>query len=105
MRSWCSWLLMESTLPLVRRSSRRRCLTNDAAETDMTCRGVHRLRMTRGRAVTAAVIWCTQVRTTLQYLPRDPDFRLARVITQVFASSPRIDRNAADLVGIAVVLG
>ena len=41
---------------MVQRLSRRCRLTNDATETDMARRGVHRLRMTRGRAVTAAVI-------------------------------------------------
>ena len=72
-------------------------LTDDAAETDMAGRGVHRLRMTRRRAVAAAVIWRAQMRAALQHLTRDPDFGLARVVARILTTAPRIDRNAAGL--------
>src|SRR5712671_3250894 len=75
---------------MVYRSSRR--LANNTAETHMARRGVHRLRMTRGRAVTAAVIWRTQVRTALEYLARNLNFGLAGVVARNLAAAPRIHR-------------
>src|SRR5271165_6663346 len=75
-------------------------LTNDATETDMAGRGVHRLGMTRGRTVAAAIIRCTQVRAAFQHLTRNLDFGLARVVARVLTTAPRIDRDAAGLVSI-----
>src|SRR5690242_3710359 len=83
----------------------RRLLSNDATETDMARRGVHRLCMTRSRAVAAAVIWRTQVRATFQHLTRDLDFGLAWIVARLLATAREIDRDAAGLVGIAVVSG
>jgi hypothetical protein len=51
-------------------------------------RGVHRLRMTRGRAVTAAVIRRTKVRAALQDLTRNLDFGLAGVVARVLTTAP-----------------
>src|SRR5215831_9869148 len=88
---------------MVNRSPRTTRLTNDAAETDMTRRGVDRLGTTRGRAVTAAVVRRALVRTALQHLAWNFDFRLAGVVARLLATAPRIDRNAAGLVGIGLV--
>ena len=92
-------------LYLVNRSSRRPRLTNDATEPDMARRGVHRLRMTRSRAVATAVIWRTQVRAAFQHLARNLDFGLTEVVARIFTTAPRIDRNAAGLVSLPFVFG
>src|SRR5690349_23126995 len=93
------------SLFMVQRSSRGCRLSNDAAETHMARRGVHRLGMTRGRAVTAAVIRRTQVRAALQHLTRNLDFGLAGVVARVLTTAPRILRDAAGRVGIGLVSG
>src|SRR6516164_2858768 len=78
----------------------RRGLTNDAAKADMARRGVDRLRMTGGRAVTAAIIRRAEVRAAFQHFARNPDCGLAGVIARIFGSAARVDRDAAGLVGI-----
>src|ERR1700740_2989013 len=84
-------------------SSRRSRLTSDATKTDMARRGVDRLRMTRSRAVAAAVIRRAQVRAALQHLARNPDFGLAGVVARILTTAPRIDRDAARLVSVGFV--
>src|SRR5215469_17319038 len=86
-------------------SSGHRPLTDNAPETDMARRGVHRLGMTCGRAIAAAVIRCTQMRSTFQHLARNPDFGLAGVVARLLATAPRIDGNAAGLLSICLVSG
>src|SRR5262249_56656037 len=79
--------------------------TNETAKADMARRGVHRFRMTRGRAVTAAVIRRTQMRTALQHLARNPDIRLARIVARILMTPPRIGRDAAARLCIRCVHG
>src|ERR1700731_2579010 len=90
---------------MVRRSSGRPCLTQDATETDMARRGVHRPGMTRGRAVAAAVIRRTEVRAALQHLTRNLDFGLAGIVARFLTTAPRIRRDAAGLVSVGFVSG
>src|ERR1700730_18340581 len=88
---------------MVRRSSGRPRLTQDAAETNMARRGVHRLGMTRGRAVAAAVIRRTEVRAALQHLTRNHDFGLAGVVARFLTTAPRIRWDVAGLVSVGFV--
>src|SRR5262249_15241511 len=56
-------------------------------------------------AVTAAVIRRAQMRAALQHFARNPYFGLARVIARILATAPRVDRDAAGLLGIGLVSG
>ena len=71
----------------------------------MARRGVHRLRVTRGRAIAAAVIRRTKVRAALEHLTRNLDFGLAGIVAHVLTTAPRIDRDAAGLVSVGFVFG
>src|SRR6516162_2747157 len=78
-------------------------LANNTTEADMARRGVDRLRMSRRRTVTAAVVRRTQMRAALQHLARNLDFGLAGVVARVLRPAPRVQWDAAVLLGICLV--
>src|SRR5262249_54337964 len=51
------------------------------------------------------VVRCTEVRSTLEHLARDPDFRLAGVVACSLRPAARVFRDAAHLRRIGFVLG
>src|SRR6516162_1800109 len=72
-------------------------IPDDAAETDMACRRIDRLRMARRRAIAPAIIGRAEMRAAFEHLARDPDLGLAWVITVSFNAAARIGRDAAGL--------
>src|SRR5262252_8799000 len=68
---------------------------DDAAEADVAGGGVDGLGVTRRRTVAAAVVGRAQVRTTLQYLARNADLRLAAVVAALLRRPAWILRRAA----------
>ena len=79
-------------------------LSNDTSETQMACRRVHILRMTRRRAVSPAVVWRAQMRTALDDLARYFCSWPARIIAVLLACTARVLRNAAGLGRVGFVL-
>src|SRR6516165_3809318 len=71
----------------------------------MARRGVDRLRMTGGRAVTSAIVRCAQMRAALQYLPGNSDLGLAGVVACILTAAARVDRDAAGLASVGLVSG
>src|SRR6185437_11090196 len=69
----------------------------------MAGRGVHWLRMTRGRAIAVTVIWRTQMRTALEHLARNPDVGHASVVACVLATATGVHRDTAGLGGIGLM--
>ena len=65
--------------------------------------GVHWLRMTRGRAVAAAIICRTQMRTALEHLARNPDVGQASVVACVLAAATGVHRDTIALRGIGLL--
>ena|SRR4249920_999121 len=68
--------------------------SNDASESDMAGRRIDRLRVTRGGAVAAAVIWRAQMRAAFENFARNRNGRLARIVATGFGTAARIFRNA-----------
>src|SRR6266571_1951339 len=79
--------------------------SNDAAESDVTCRRVDRLRVTRGRAVAAAVVRRAQMRAAFGDLARNFNLRLAGVVAAILFAAAWILRNAARLRRVSFMLG
>src|SRR5262249_54257175 len=69
----------------------------------MARRCVDRLRVTRRRAITATVIWSAKMRAALQYLSRNANFGLRRVVAVGLRSAERVRRSAARFGCIAGV--
>src|SRR6516164_650686 len=63
----------------------------------MASRGVDRLRVTRRRPVTPAIIRCAEMRAALNHLARDLALGLARIVAILSARATRIDRHAARM--------
>src|SRR3984957_10499037 len=61
--------------------------------------------MTRRRAIAAAIIRRTQMRSPFEHLARNPDAGLAGVVALVFAAAAWIFRNAARLRRVGIVPG
>src|ERR1700730_5975842 len=80
-------------------------LSDHASESDVARSRIDRLGMARGRAVAATIVRCAQMRATLENLARNPDLRLKRIVTLVFASSARVLGNAAGFGDIGFVFG
>src|SRR6516162_7848330 len=71
----------------------------------MAGRGIDRLGMARGGAVTAAIIWRAEMRAAFQDLARNLDLRLAGIVARVLAAAARVLRDAAGLRRIGLVPG
>src|SRR5206468_1329186 len=69
----------------------------DTSEPDVAGCCIDHLRVARRRAISMAVVRCAQERSALEDLARDPNARLARVITV-------LDRRPAGIVGHAAGL-
>src|SRR6185312_367179 len=82
----------------------RCCWTENASETGVAGRGIHRFGMARGRAVAAAVVWCAKMRAALQNLARNADVRLTWIKTCCFGAAARIEWDAARLRRISFML-
>src|SRR5262252_3267814 len=116
-------LLGMSTLPPapLRRSSRHRrtertnstrcalssssvlSLSNDTAKSDMAGRSVDRLSVARCWAITATVVRCAKMRSTLNHLARNFYMRHARIVAFLFAPTSWALGNAARLRHITFV--
>src|SRR5580704_3407836 len=70
----------------------------------MARRRIHRFRMTRGRAIAAAVIRRAQMRAAFDYFAGDFDLRLAGGVALRLAAAARIFRNATRLRRVGLVL-
>src|SRR3954451_1662792 len=70
----------------------------------MTCRGVDRLRMACGRAVTAAIVGCAEVRASFDHFARNLDAGVKRVVARGFSAPAWVFRNAARLRRVSLVL-
>jgi len=79
-------------------------LTDDASETDVTRRRIHRFGMTRRRAVAPAIARRTQMRAALQNLARDADVRLTWIKAVRIGTTARIARDTARLWLLGLVL-
>ena len=55
---------------------------NDAAKADAAGGGIDLLGVSRGRSVSAAVVWRAQMRSALQHLPRNFDVGLAGIVAR-----------------------
>src|SRR4051794_9080221 len=78
-------------------------LSDDAAKAEMAHRSIDGLRVTRCWAVATAVARRAQVRSALQNLAWDVDFRVAGIIALLRPPTSRVDRNAACFRRIARV--
>ena len=84
-------------------STRRSRMTNNAAEAHVARRRVHRLWMTRSRAVSTAVIRHAQVRSALKHLARNSDVGRAGVIARLLVATSRNPRDTAGLGDIGLI--
>src|SRR5688572_12774985 len=66
--------------------------------------GVDRLRVARGWAVTSTVAGSAEVRAALDHHARNPDRRLARIVTLFLPAAARVLGDAASLRRVGRVL-
>src|SRR5215470_16235421 len=85
--------------------SSRAPVAKDAAEPDVTGRGIGRLGLARSGPVAAAVIGGAQVRAALEDLARNPDVGPERVIALLWRSAARVLGKAAGFRPVGLVLG
>src|SRR5689334_1022945 len=71
----------------------------------MAGRRVDRLRVARGRTISAAVVRRAQMRTTFENLARDLDVRLTRIEAIGLGRTAWIFRDAAGFRCVSLVLG
>src|SRR5277367_1423279 len=76
---------------------------DDAPKADMTGRGIDRLGMACRRSIASAVVGRAEMGAAFQYLARDADGGLARVVARFHRAAARILRHTAGLAGIAFV--
>ena len=80
-------------------------LSNDAAKSQMACGCIDILRMTRRRAVPAAVVGRAQMRAALDDLAGNFCSRLTRIVAFFLSPAARVLRNAARFWSVSLVLG
>src|SRR5262245_17742032 len=79
-------------------------LSNDAANSQVACGRVDILRMTRRRAIAAAIVRRAQMRAPFDDLAGDFCSPLAGIVAVFLASAARVLRNAARLWSVGLVL-
>src|SRR3954447_7841433 len=79
-------------------------VSDHAPKPDMAGGCVDRLGMTRGRAVTAAVIRRAEMRPALEHLAGNLDIRLTGVIACCLGSAAGVFRNATSFRRVGFVL-
>src|SRR5262245_31533264 len=85
---------------MVRLSNPTRCArgTDDAAEAKVAGRRIDRLRETRGRPVSPAVVRRAQMRSALDHFSRDANAWVARIVACFLVAASGVLGNAAGLV-------
>src|SRR5262249_26442992 len=105
--SWMHWVVSVEvrTDQLVRatRLLRLSLFSDDTPKSEMARGRIDRLRMARGRAIAAAVVWRAQMRAAFDDLAGDLDVGLAGVVAPLLASPARVLRHAAGLGRVGLV--